>query len=159
MFAAVGLLAFAYLKVRETPAPEPAVRPESQDHAVAHAPDVPEINRGTAATTGRAEAAKPLTLHAMSETFRNTTFLIAIRNAGFVCDDVVAAHAGGERVWTATCRDMGGYAINVRESGELTIQPSAQYFDTLNSVRPILDDGFRLERNPPRELLEQERQR
>jgi hypothetical protein len=159
MFAAVALLAFAYLEVREKPAPEPAVRPASQDHVVAYAPDVLKINRGTAATAGREEAAEPLALHAMSETFRNTTFLIAIRDAGFVCDDVVAAHAGGDRVWTATCRDMGGYKIDVRESGELTIQPSAQYFDTLNSTRPILDDGFRLERNPPRELLEQQRQR
>src|SRR5688500_3993174 len=40
------------------------------------------------------ERAKLEELRAMSETFRNTTFLIAIRDAGYLCSEVVSVHGG-----------------------------------------------------------------
>ena len=39
-------------------------------------------------------AAKIRELEAMSETFRNTTFLIAIRDSGFVCNELLRVYGG-----------------------------------------------------------------
>jgi len=70
-------------------------------------------------------------LNASSETFRNTTFVIAIRGAGFFCDDVVHVYQGdiGVGKWLVTCRDMRAYTIGVSDDGGLGVQPVMNYFD------------------------------
>jgi len=78
-----------------------------------------------------AAAAKIDELNASSETFRNTTFVIAIRGAGFFCDDVVHVYQGDTGVgkWLVTCRDMRAYTIGVSDDGGLGVQPVMNYFD------------------------------
>jgi hypothetical protein len=70
-------------------------------------------------------------LEAMSETFRNTSFLIAIRDAGFVCNELLRVYGGldGAAKWTATCSEMLAYTLSVAESGALRVDPMLQYFD------------------------------
>jgi tryptophan-rich sensory protein len=72
-------------------------------------------------------------LRAMSETFRNTTLLIAIREAGFVCDEVIDAYEGTDdtAAWRATCRDMRAYFVRVAVSGTLIVEPTIAYFDAI----------------------------
>lgn len=86
-------------------------------------------------------------LAAMSETFRHTSLLIAIREAGFVCDAVTAAHQTGERLWMVSCGDMRGYEVSVTAQGELSTQPALHYFDGLQPrFRP--ERGRPLDREP-----------
>ena len=83
----------------------------------------------------------------MSETFRNTSFLVAIRDAGFVCDAVVAAQQTDVDVWMARCREVGtSYKIDVSETDELVVRPVESYIDGVN---PVVDGQFRLDRDPP----------
>jgi hypothetical protein len=72
-------------------------------------------------------------LRAMSETYRNTTFVIAIRDAGFVCRELLGAHGGVDpsTTWTATCNDMLAYTVRVADSGGLAVEPFGQYWDGL----------------------------
>jgi hypothetical protein len=70
-----------------------------------------------------------LAVREMSQTFRHSTFLIAIRGAGFVCDDVVAAQEVEGGVWAATCRDMQGYKVSVERRDELHVEPMPHYVD------------------------------
>ena len=93
----------------------------------------------------------------LSETFRNTTFLIAIRDAGFACDDVVAAYQSGAGLWMASCRDLSGYEIHAAEAEDLVVRPVASYFDSLDRSREILNDRFRIDRDAPLELPRQRR--
>ncbi len=92
-----------------------------------------------------------------SETFRNTSLLMAIRDAGFKCDDVVAAHrSSGGALWTANCRDLHGYLLETGEPGGLRVQPIPTYFDavdrpvrldhTIEDRRPLRDNTFKIDR-------------
>ena len=87
-------------------------------------------------------------LEAMSPTFRNTTFLIEIRDAGYACEDVVAAHRTTSDVWLASCRDLHGYTISVDESGALAVAPIPHYFDGIGPMPIQREDRFRLDRDP-----------
>src|SRR5688572_11345580 len=67
----------------------------------AHVPPVGQVAGAAApaeaqpAASSETPAGKKLReLGAMSETFRNTTFLIAIRNGGFVCNELLGAYGG-----------------------------------------------------------------
>jgi len=75
--------------------------------------------------------AKIRELEAMSETFRNTTFLIAIRDAGFVCNELLRVYGGldDSGKWTASCSQMLAYTVSVAGSGTLRVEPMLQYFD------------------------------
>lgn len=77
-------------------------------------------------------------LNAMSQTFRNTTFLIAIRDAGFVCNELFRVSGGldNSAKWMATCSETLAYTIGVASDGELHVEPFLQYFDGVG-VRPI----------------------
>lgn len=77
-------------------------------------------------------------LEAMSETFRDTTFLIAIRDAGFVCRELLRVSGGldGAASWIATCSETMAYMIGVASNGTLRVEPFQQYFDGVG-VRPI----------------------
>jgi hypothetical protein len=77
-------------------------------------------------------------LNAMSQTFRNTTFLIAIREAGFVCNELFRVSGGldDSPKWLATCSETLAYMISVASDGELHVEPFEQYFDGVG-VRQI----------------------
>ncbi len=96
---------------------------------------------------------------ALSETFRNTTFLLAIRDAGFLCEDVVASYHGGGNVWTASCRDMRGYTIRVDEGAALLVEPVVHYFDAVVPAPSMLNDTLRLDLERRLELLERQRRK
>lgn len=88
-------------------------------------------------------------LRAMSETYRNTTFVIAIRDAGYVCHELLGVHGGVDSAlaWTAACSDMLAYTVRVADSGSLTVEPLASYLD---GVAPGAEQ--------PRQRLDQQRQ-
>jgi hypothetical protein len=69
----------------------------------------------------------------MSETFRNTTFLIAIRDAGFVCNELLGVYGGvnDSATWTASCSEMLAYTVRVASHGGLGIEPVLQHLDSL----------------------------
>lgn len=75
-------------------------------------------------------------LAAMSESFRNTTLLIAIRDAGYVCPHMFGADAGAQGVaaWRVRCSDAFAYVVGVNESGELEVDPTA-YAEGIRSFR------------------------
>ena len=75
----------------------------------------------------------------MSQTFRNSTFLIAIRRAGYYCDDVTSASEGGEGGWVASCADKGGYTLSVRAIDQFDVRPIGHYLDGIAPV-PIRPD-------------------
>jgi hypothetical protein len=68
-------------------------------------------------------------VRAMSETFRHSTLLVAIRRAGFYCDDVVSASESVEGAWLATCADRSGYIVSVRDIDEFYVHPILHLFD------------------------------
>ena len=72
----------------------------------------------------------------MSETFRNTSFLIAIRDAGYTCNDLLRVYGGVDNSgkWTATCSEMLAYTVGVTGAGTLHVAPLLQYFDAQWSV-------------------------
>jgi len=79
-------------------------------------------------------AAKIRELEAMSETFRNTTFVIAIRDAGYVCNELLRVYGGidDSGKWTASCSEMLSYTVSVASTGTLRVEPMLQYFDGLS---------------------------
>lgn len=79
------------------------------------------------------QRAKLEELRAMSETFRNTTLLIAIREAGYLCSEVVNVHGGigDSTTWTVSCREVLAYAVGVNPAGSLLVEPTLQYWDGL----------------------------
>lgn len=84
-------------------------------------------------TADSAATARLRDLNQMSETFRNTTFLIAIRDAGFVCNELLGVYGGvnDSTTWTASCSDMLAYTVRVAQSGGLGIEPVLQHLDRL----------------------------
>jgi hypothetical protein len=91
---------------------------------------------GAADEPGAAPAEAPAAvkireLEAMSETFRNTTLLIAIRDAGFVCNELLRVYGGVDdsAKWMATCSEMLAYTVVVASDGTLHAEPFQQYFD------------------------------
>lgn len=81
-----------------------------------------------------------------SLTFRNSTFLVAIRRAGFYCDDVVAAHESADGVWVASCADRSGYTLSVRDVNEFDVLPIRHYYDGLVPLPGLQDDRLRQNR-------------
>jgi len=105
-----------------------------------------------------AAAVKLRELQALSETFRNTTFLIAIRDAGFVCRDLLGVYGGvgNSATWTATCRDLLSYTVRVADSGALAVEPMLQYWDGVGP-QPIYqqrEPTLQFERQPTPEFRE-----
>jgi len=70
-------------------------------------------------------------LRKMSQSFRHSTFLVAIRSAGFYCDDVIESRESVEDVWVASCRDLGGYKINVRGTESVHVEPIPHNVDAV----------------------------
>jgi hypothetical protein len=100
-------------------------------------------------------AAKVRELETMSETFRNTTFLIAIRDSGYRCNELLRVIGGLDDApkWLASCSEMLSYTVAVASNGTLQIEPMLQYFDG-QTPQPLQQDG---ERRLPQELLPHQR--
>jgi len=78
-----------------------------------------------------AQASQPLELGAMSESFRNTTLVTAIRSAGFYCDDVITSHESAAGVWVTSCRDRGGYKVSGVTVEDIRVEPIPHYVDAV----------------------------
>ncbi|HEY3518762.1 MAG TPA: hypothetical protein VGL98_17055 [Gammaproteobacteria bacterium] len=91
-------------------------------------------------------------LEAMSETFRNTTFVIAIRDAGYVCNELLRVYGGidDSGKWTATCSEMLAYTVAVTANGALRVDPLMQYFDGVSPGINIQKDNIVPAQPPPR---------
>jgi hypothetical protein len=136
--------AVLYLGVRQQPAVAPPnVSTEGASQSIPYpAPGSAGDVRGADADDAASSAIKTTGLDEMSESYRNATLLIAIRDAGFVCADVVAAHNTGGGVWTASCRDMLGYQITASVTGDLSVEPMPRYLDAPGSPpdrEPLFD--------------------
>jgi hypothetical protein len=104
-------------------------------------------------------AAKLRELNALSETYRNTTFLIAIRDSGFVCRELLSVYGGvnDSTTWTVTCSQMLAYTVRVTSSGALRIEPMLQHVDGI-AQQPRQDFGDEpVQVLPPQELTPQQR--
>jgi hypothetical protein len=138
---AAGFLASVYVGGRREPSQE-ALNPSRASVAV-EAPSADTKNRHVGPSRDGT------TLREMSQSFRNSTFLIAIRGAGFYCDDVVTAHESGDGIWIARCTDIREYKVSARPTDELSVEPI--YFDA-----PIQNERLQLDRDSPPQRLEPE---
>lgn len=129
--AALVLLAGAPRDAPQLVLPELASEP-TQQTPPASAVDAPE-HRGEVPA-----AVKLRELATMSETFRNTTFLIAIRDGGFVCNELLGVYGGANdsTTWTASCSEMLAYTVSIASTGSLHIEPILQYLDGVPRVPP-----------------------
>ena len=113
---------------------EVATTPE-QPRVLAHA-EVPGAPASAESPAGR----KVDELRTMSESVRNSTFVIAIRAAGFMCEDVVDVYAGADApAWRARCRDSRAYYVRVADAGELAVEPTLDYFDGIGASPRAID--------------------
>ena len=94
-------------------------------------------------------------LRDMSQTFRNSTLLVAIRGAGFYCDDVVSADETADGVWVASCANRLGYTLSVVEN-QFNVCPVAHYFDSVGPPPTIRSDQCRLSHDSPVESVDQQ---
>jgi hypothetical protein len=132
---------------------------ESLTPADAGEPTPTPIAATTAETAGAnanetPAAAKLRELNALSETYRNTTFLIAIRDSGYVCPELLGVYGGvnDSGTWTATCSQMFAYTVRVVSTGALRIEPMLQHVD---SITPQPEQRFEPDSGrvlPPQEL-------
>jgi hypothetical protein len=72
----------------------------------------------------------------MSPTFRNTSFLIAIRDAGYECTELLDVNSGGDNApWRVACAGAIAYLVGVDAAGGLNVAPvpyaeGGPFFDT-----------------------------
>jgi hypothetical protein len=141
-----GFLALVYIEDRREPSKEALNRAQSRASVGVEAPTG---DRNNGQSSGSGDTAR---LREMSQSFRNSTFLITVRDAGFYCDDVVAAHESGDGIWIARCTDAREYKIAAPPTDKLSVEPI--YFDA-----PIRGERLQLDRDPLPEGLEPERLR
>jgi hypothetical protein len=131
VIAAAGLV----LLLARAPTDEPPEAPSRETEAPADSGAPTPVSTVEQATTPNEPpaAAKLRELEAMSENFRNTTFLIAIRDAGFVCRELMRVYGGIDTSakWMVTCSEMHSYTVGVASTGTLHVEPALQYFDGL----------------------------
>ena len=79
----------------------------------------------TASATTAPALATQAELRGASESFRNSTLLIAIRENGFVCAELAHADQSEDPLggWHVACRGALAYFVAVGESGELVVEP------------------------------------
>ena len=90
-------------------------------------------------------------LAAMSETFRNTTLLMAIRQSGYVCADMLGADQAADDVaaWRVRCSDAVAYLVAVDAVGNLSVDAISymEGFQQFRSPQELLErDSTRLDR-------------
>jgi hypothetical protein len=131
--------------------PLPIVQPADRNAATTDAPVVLAV--APVPSDDAVIAAKIRELEAMSETFRNTSFLIAIRDAGYTCNELLRVYGGidDSGKWTATCSEMLAYTVGVTRNGILHVEPMMQYFDGLSPAVTI-DKQNVVPAQPPQRL-------
>ena len=144
---ALGVAVAVYLTLTRAPQTERIPDPLSTATPAAEIVPTNEPPLPPALLTAAATA-KVDELNISSETFRNTSFVIAIRRAGFVCDDVANVYQGdaASGTWRVSCRDMRAYTVGVADDGLLAVEPVLHYFDAPRLVPDI---------NTPPELRDQ----
>jgi hypothetical protein len=85
------------------------------------------------------------------ETYRNTSILMAIRNAGFVCIDIIAADAGSDQVsaWRVVCDGALVYLVGADDAGGFAVEP-VYYGDALSPFDPRSGPSDQSPLNRPR---------
>jgi hypothetical protein len=127
-----------------------AVRPPDEPLTIAVS-DTSTPNTGAPAPPNDVQAARVRELEAMSETYRNTTFVIAIRDAGHTCNQLLRVYGIDDSgKWTVTCTELLGYTIGVTGNGALRVEPMMPYFDGLSPGVTIQNDNIVPAQPPPR---------
>jgi hypothetical protein len=140
--ATAVIVAGGLVLLARAPTDEPTVAPSREPLAIAvNDGPAPQADAPREVDDPQAAAAKVRELEAMSETFRNTTFVIAIRDAGYVCNELLRVYGGidDSGKWTATCSEMLAYTVAVAGNGALHVEPMMQYFDAPTPA-PIRND-------------------
>jgi len=151
--AGAVIAAAAIVLIARWPSTEPPSVAAPPEISLAVASDVRAPRAVTpppAPDTDEPVAAKVRELEAMSETFRNTTFLISIRDAGYVCNVLLRVYGGVDDSgkWTATCSEMLSYTVSVAATGTLHVEPLLQYFDGNSPLPAPLDENGNRLRGP-----------
>lgn len=129
----LALAAYAFLVHRGGTPAKRTERVEPADPAAALRGNAADT--ATSPATGSAPPERAAgEVRAMPLTLRNSTFLIAIRRAGYYCDDVVSAAESAEGGWVATCADKGGYTLSVRAIDRFDVRPIGHYFDGITPI-------------------------
>jgi hypothetical protein len=140
---ATAIAAAGISLVTREPTPHDEEQPSSRSNDTAPTQNAARPTSAAPSEAGdNAAAARLRELNRMSETFRNTTFLIAIRDAGFVCNELLGVYGGvnDSTTWTASCNDMLAYTVRVAQNGGLGIEPVLQHLDGL-PFTPTRDSG------------------
>jgi hypothetical protein len=124
------LLASMFVLRERKPAERRSDVAEPTDVFSIPAADIAPDGDAVAARSGAARDPAAIDLRESSETYRNSTLVFAIRRAGFVCADVVAAHESVEGVWVARCSDVVNYIVTLRGSEQFDVHP-VPYGDSL----------------------------
>ena len=130
--AALGVIALVWVSLRSGESPV-GVMPNAPVTAPAEAVGPPN-----AASPAEPPAMSKLReIRAMSETYRNTTFVIAIRDSGYTCHELLNVHGGVDdaMAWTAACSDMLAYTVRIATSGSRAVEPLATSFDGVGPTR------------------------
>jgi hypothetical protein len=150
---ALGAIALAWVALRSGEPPVDVIL-----NVPADAPTEPVRVANAGAPAESPAVIKLRELRAMSETYRNTTFVIAIREAGYICHQLLGVHGGVDdaMAWTAACSDMFAYTVRIASSGALAVEPLATYFDgvgptrdTIQTPRQLQDQLQQLQPAPP----------
>lgn len=135
---AAVIVAGALVLLTRAPSDEPVLVAPSNERLTIAVSDPPAQHVNVPALAHDAPAAvKIRELEALSETYRNTTFVIAIRDAGYTCNELLRVYGGidDSGKWTATCSEMLAYTLGVSANGTLHVDPMLQYFDAQTPVR------------------------
>jgi hypothetical protein len=125
---ALGIVALVWVSLRNGESPVGVIPSTPVTEPVE-----PVSRAETATATEPPATIKLREINAMSETYRNTTFLIAIRDSGYTCHELLHVHGGVDdaMAWTAACSDMLAYTVRIASAGTLAVEPLATYFDGL----------------------------
>jgi hypothetical protein len=112
---------------------EPPNRDEATTSPTLQTPSVVSDGDAVADRDDAAREPAMIELRDASQTFRNSTLLIAIRRAGLYCADVVAAYESADGVWLASCSDVISYIVTLRGAEQFDVH-AIGYVD---SVAPV----------------------
>ena len=135
--AATVIVAGGLVLLARAPSDEPPYVTPSNEPLTIAVSDAPAPRAAPDPHRDALSVAKIRELEAMSETFRNTTFVIAIRDAGYTCNELLRVYGGidDSGKWTATCSEMLAYTVGVTANGTLHVDPMLQYFDAQTPMR------------------------
>jgi len=150
--AATVIVAGGLVLLARAPSDEPPYVTPSNEPLTIAVSDAPAPRAAPDPHRDALSVAKIRELEAMSETFRNTTFVIAIRDAGYVCNELLRVYGGidDSGKWTATCSEMLSYTVAVASNGALHVDPMLQYFDGLTPWVTIDKQNIVPAQPPPR---------